>query len=112
MPPGRTLFYVVEEWRILDAFYLNVTTLNTVGLGTLPQPTDTGRVFTVVYLFVGCVGLAFTSMKPAMVPRPSSCSGASPVSPTLGDFLDCLLVIYLRCDVIVLLMRWIGINGR
>ena len=57
------MFYVVEEWPILDAFYLNVTTLNTVGLGTLPQPTGTGRIFTVVYIFVGCVGLAFTSMK-------------------------------------------------
>ena len=110
MPPGRTLFYVVEEWRILDAFYLSVTTLNTIGLGTLPQPTDTGRVFTVVYIFVGCVGLAFTSMKSAMVPRPSSCRGASPVSPTLWDFLDYLLVIYLRCNVIVLLMRRTGIT--
>jgi len=103
---------VVEEWPILDVFYLNVTTLNTVGLGTLPQPTGTGRIFTVVYIFVGCVGLTFASTKPTMVPRPSSCSGASPVSPALGDFLDYLLVIYLRCDVIVLLMRWIGINGR
>jgi len=53
MPPGRTLFYVVEEWRILDAFYLSVTTLNTGGLGTLPQPTNTGRGFTVVYILSG-----------------------------------------------------------
>ena len=40
---GRTLFYnVVEEWRILDAFYLSVTTLNTVALGDLPPPNVHG----------------------------------------------------------------------
>jgi voltage-gated potassium channel len=51
---GRTLFYnVVEEWRILDAFYLSVTTLNTVALGDLPPLTYMGKVLTVVYIFVG-----------------------------------------------------------
>jgi len=52
---GRMAFYnVVEEWRTLDAFYLSVTTLNTVGLGDLPSPNvHGGKVLTVVYIFVG-----------------------------------------------------------
>ena len=50
---GTTFFSLVENWSVLDAFYFSVTTLTTVGFGD-PAPTTTlGKLFTVVYIFVG-----------------------------------------------------------
>ncbi len=37
----------------MDAFYCNVTTLTTVGLGDLSPTTTLGKLFTVIYIFVG-----------------------------------------------------------
>ena len=37
----------------MDAFYLSVTTLTTVGLGDLAPKTTIGKLFTVVYIFAG-----------------------------------------------------------
>ena len=51
---GGTLFYArVEHWRILDALYFTIITLTTVGYGDLAPKTDAGKIFTVVYIFVG-----------------------------------------------------------
>ena len=50
---GTIFFAFVENWSELDAFYFSVTTLTTVGFGD-PAPTTTlGKLFTVVYIFVG-----------------------------------------------------------
>lgn len=52
-----TVFYSnVEGWHWMDALYFSTTTLATVGLGDLAPVTRIGRLFTVVYIFVG-VGL-------------------------------------------------------
>jgi hypothetical protein len=37
----------------IDALYFSVTTVSTVGLGDLSPQTDIGKLFTVVYIFVG-----------------------------------------------------------
>ena len=51
---GGTLFYArVEHWRILDALYFTIITLTTVGYGDLAPKTDAGKIFTIVYIFVG-----------------------------------------------------------
>jgi voltage-gated potassium channel len=51
---GGTIFYSLEEgWSVVDAFYFSVTTLTTVGLGDLSPQTSIGKLFTVVYIFVG-----------------------------------------------------------
>ena len=51
---GGTLFYArVEHWRILDALYFTIITLTTVGYGDLAPKTDAGKIFTMVYIFVG-----------------------------------------------------------
>ena len=50
---GTTFFSLVENWSVLDAFYFSVTTLTTVGFGD-PAPTTTlGKLFTILYIFVG-----------------------------------------------------------
>jgi len=51
---GGTIFYSsVEGWSVVDAFYLSVTTLTTVGLGDLTPKTTIAKLFTVVYIFAG-----------------------------------------------------------
>ncbi|MBA2376840.1 MAG: potassium channel family protein [Actinomycetota bacterium] len=52
-----TLFYrSVEGWGILDSLYFSVITLTTIGYGDLAPATNVGKIFTIVYVFVG-VGL-------------------------------------------------------
>lgn len=49
-----TIFYrSVEGWSWIDSLYFSVTTVSTVGIGDLAPRTDFGKLFTVVYIFVG-----------------------------------------------------------
>lgn len=49
-----TLFYRnFEGWGWLDALYFSVATMSTVGYGDLTPATDAGKVFTIIYIFVG-----------------------------------------------------------
>ena len=51
---GGTVFYsTVEGWSVVDALYVSVTTLTTVGLGDLTPKTTIGKIFTVIYIFAG-----------------------------------------------------------
>ena len=52
-----TWFYArVEHWRALDALYFTITTLTTVGYGDFYPKTDAGKIFTMLYIFIG-IGL-------------------------------------------------------
>ncbi|KXY43900.1 potassium channel family protein [Bacillus mycoides] len=54
-----TIFYsTVEGLRPLDALYFSVVTLTTVGDGNFSPQTDFGKVFTILYIFIG-IGLVF-----------------------------------------------------
>lgn len=50
---GTVFYRSVEGWSWTDALYFSATTISTVGLGDLSPQTDFGKVFTVVYIFVG-----------------------------------------------------------
>jgi voltage-gated potassium channel len=51
---SATAFYwLYEDLRLVDAFYLSVTTIATVGYGDLAPKTDLGKVFTSLYVLVG-----------------------------------------------------------
>jgi voltage-gated potassium channel len=50
---GTVFFTLVEGWSVLDAFYFSVTTLTTVGFGDPAPTTAAGKIFTIVYIFVG-----------------------------------------------------------
>jgi voltage-gated potassium channel len=49
-----TLFYSrVEGWSPLDSLFFSVVTLTTVGYGDLVPSTTAGKLFTILYIFVG-----------------------------------------------------------
>jgi voltage-gated potassium channel len=50
---GTTFYTFAEGWSVVDAFYFSVTTLTTVGFGDPAPATTLGKLFTVVYIFVG-----------------------------------------------------------
>lgn len=50
---GTAFYTTVERLTPLDALYLSVMTLTTVGYGDVHPVTAAGKVFTMVYVFVG-----------------------------------------------------------
>jgi voltage-gated potassium channel len=50
-----------EEWSFLDAIYMTVITLSTVGFKEVHELSDTGKVFTIV-LVIGGVGVMLYSL--------------------------------------------------
>ena len=50
---GTLFYHFVEGWRWLDSLYFSVITLTTVGYGDFAPQTDAGKLFTIVYIFIG-----------------------------------------------------------
>lgn len=49
-----TIFYSnVEGWHWFDSLYFSVVTLATVGYGDLTPQTTLGKLFTMIYIFLG-----------------------------------------------------------
>lgn len=53
---GTVFFHNIEKMSYLDALYFSVMTLTTVGYGDLAPQSAFGKIFSIVYIFVG-VGL-------------------------------------------------------
>ncbi len=58
---GTAGYMIIEDWPWLDALYMSVITLTTVGYLEVQPLTTAGRIFTMGYLFFG-VGTAFYSL--------------------------------------------------
>lgn len=50
---GTVVFHFVEDWSWLDAAYFSTVTIATVGFGDLHPVTTIGKLFVIVYIFVG-----------------------------------------------------------
>ncbi len=50
---GTVGYMVIEGWDILDAFYMTVITMGTVGYGEVHEISKTGRLFTILLIFFG-----------------------------------------------------------
>jgi voltage-gated potassium channel len=50
---GVVGYMLIEGWDFLDAFYMTILTISTVGFGEVRQLTPAGRIFTVVLIVTG-----------------------------------------------------------
>lgn len=50
---GTIVYHSIEKWSWVDSFYFSAVSLTTVGYGDLTPTTDKGKLFTVLYLFIG-----------------------------------------------------------
>ncbi|MFN8439245.1 MAG: potassium channel family protein [Caldilineaceae bacterium] len=65
---GTIFYHSVEDWNWLDSLYFCVITLATVGYGDFSPHTDAGKLFTMLYIFMG-IGLlvaVFTRLADAL----------------------------------------------
>lgn len=65
---GTVFYHSVEGWRWLDSLYFCVMTLAIVGYGDFAPKTDLGKIFTMLYVFIG-IGLlvaVFTRLAEAL----------------------------------------------
>lgn len=58
---GTTGFVVLEDYPFLDAVYMTVITLFTVGFGEIHTLSEVGRVFTIFLILFGVGSLAFAA---------------------------------------------------
>lgn len=65
MAIGTVGYCILENWPVLDAFYMSFITLTTIGFGETHDLSTQGRLFTVVFAFVGIGIVAFTAARGA-----------------------------------------------
>jgi voltage-gated potassium channel len=56
---GTTWYHVIEGWRWIDAAYMTVITLATVGFLEVHELGDRGRLFTITLILLGVVSIGY-----------------------------------------------------
>jgi len=57
---GTLGYMLTEKWHFIDAFYMTIITITTVGFGEIHPVSETGRLFTVILIFMGMGIIAYT----------------------------------------------------
>jgi len=60
MAVGTIGYMLIEGWSAYEALYMTVITIATVGFTELHPLSETGRIFTIVLIFGGVGGAAYT----------------------------------------------------
>jgi voltage-gated potassium channel len=58
---GTAGFIIIERWNFLDALYMTIITLTTVGYGEVHKLSSEGRIFN-IFLIIGGVGTVFYAL--------------------------------------------------
>ena len=56
---GTVGYHVIEGWSLLDALYMTVITITTVGYGEIHQLSKEGRIFTIFLILYSFGGMAY-----------------------------------------------------
>ena len=64
---GTAGYRFLENWPMLDSFYMSFITLTTIGFSEIHSLSAQGRIFTVVFAFVGIGIVAFTAARGAQL---------------------------------------------
>jgi voltage-gated potassium channel len=57
---GTMGYMIIERWQLMDALYMTVITITTVGFREVNTVSDPGRIFTVILIFTGMGIMAYT----------------------------------------------------
>lgn len=57
---GTAGYVLIEGWNVLDAFYMTVITVATVGYGEVHPLSRAGELFTIFMVFAGVGGIAYS----------------------------------------------------
>ena len=57
---GTMGYMLIEGWHLLDALYMTVITITTVGYGEIRKVDEQGRIFTIFLIFMGMGIIAYT----------------------------------------------------
>ena len=56
---GTVGFHLIEGWSLIDSLYMTVETVTTVGYGDVPPQSVGGRIFAIIFMFVGVGTVAY-----------------------------------------------------
>lgn len=88
---GTAGYMVIEGWRLLDALYMTVITLATVGFKEVQELSDAGRLFTILLIVIGVSFLGYTLSNLAQVMFEGQFQrfiGRQKVEKTIGSMRD------------------------
>lgn len=57
---GTAGYMIIEDWNLLDSFYMTVITISTVGITEVHPLSDGGRLFTTLLIFGGVGVMAYS----------------------------------------------------
>lgn len=57
---GTMGYMIIESWNFLDALYMTVITITTVGYGEIREVDEPGRIFTILLILIGGGTIAYT----------------------------------------------------
>ena len=57
---GTMGYMIIERWSFLDALYMTVITITTVGYGEIREVDEPGRIFTILLILIGVGTIAYT----------------------------------------------------